>query len=368
MIAYSAEKIFTGHDWLNNHSILVEDGTIREIMPTDLLPFDINEVQFEWNMIVPAFIDLQIYGAGGKLLAMFPEADALTRLQQYCMAGGAHYCLATVATNEYDVFYKCIDAIKAYWTNGGSGIIGLHIEGPWINVEKRGAHIAALIHSPSMEQAMQLLEYGKGIIKMITLAPEVCSREIVELIQSYDVVVSAGHTNATFGEATGAFDNGITVATHLYNAMSPLQHRQPGMVGAVLHHRSAMASIIPDGLHVDFEAVAIAKRIMHERLFMITDAVTETNMGPYPHRREGDRYVSEGILSGSALTMLKGVQNCVQKIGINLDEALRMAALYPATVMGLQNQLGSITRGHKADLLVLNEQLAIVEQVTAYDS
>ena len=367
MIAYSAEKIFTGYDWLNNHSILVEDGTIREVMQTDMLPYDIDEVKFEWNMIVPAFIDLQIYGAGGKLLAMFPEVDALTRLQQHCLQGGTHYCLPTVATNEYEVFYNCIDAVKAYWTNGGTGILGLHIEGPWINVAKRGAHKANLIHAPTLEQARHLLEYGKGIIKMITLAPEVCSIEVVGLIQSYGVVVSAGHTNATFNEATTAFDKGIPVATHLFNAMSPLQHRQPGMVGAIMHHRSAMASIIPDGHHVDFEAVAIAKKIMGERLFMITDAVTETDSGPYPHQPEGDKFVSDGILSGSALTMLKGVQNCVQKIGISLDEALRMAALYPAKVIGLQNQLGSIARGQKADLLVLNERLSIVDQVTGYN-
>ena len=367
MIAYSAEKIFTGHDWLNNHSILVEDGTIREVMPTDMLPFDIDEVQFEWNMMVPAFIDLQIYGAGSKLFAMFPEADALARLQQHCFKGGTHYCMPTVATNEYEVFYKCIDAVKAYWTNGGTGILGLHIEGPWINVAKRGAHLASLIHAPTMEQAKHLLDYGKGIIKMITLAPEVCSQQVIDLVQSYGVVVSAGHTNATFTEATHAFNKGIPVATHLYNAMSPLQHRQPGMVGAVMHHPHAMASIITDGHHVDFEAIAIAKKIMGNRLFMITDAVTETENGPYPHMLNGDKFVSEGILSGSAITMLKGVQNCVQKVGISLEEALRMASLYPAKVIGLQNQLGSIARGHKADFLVLNERLELVNQVTAYD-
>lgn len=367
MIAYSAEKIFTGFDWLHNHSIIVDDGIIKEVMPTDMLPFDVEDKDFEWNMIVPAFIDLQIYGAGGKLLAMHPETDALIRLQQYCLQGGAHYCLPTVATNNYEVFYRCIDAVKEYWTKGGTGILGLHIEGPWLNVAKRGAHIAALIHSPTLEQARDLLEYGKGIIKMITLAPEVCSSEVINLIQSYGVVVSAGHSNATFNQATAAFDNGIMVATHLYNAMSPLQHRQPGMVGAVMHHYATMASIIPDGYHVDFEAIAIAKKIMGERLFMITDAVTETLDGPYPHRLEGEKFVSEGILSGSALTMLKGVQNCVHKVGISLEESLRMAALYPAKVIGLQNQLGSIGKGQKANLLVLNERLTIVEQVTSYN-
>ena len=199
---------------------------------------------------------------------------------------------------------------------------------------------------------------------MITLAPEVCSKEVIDLVRSYGVIIAAGHSNATYAEATAAFDGGITTATHLYNAMSPLQHRQPGLVGAAMHHPTAMASIIPDGYHVDFEAIAIAKKVMGERLYMITDAVTETSEGPYPHQREGDKYVSNGILSGSALTIIKGVQNCVEKAGISLDEALRMASLYPAKVLGIQNTLGKIAKGFKAEMVVLNDDLAIVDHVT----
>ena len=193
---------------------------------------------------------------------MYPDTDALYKLKEYCEKGGAAYCLPTAATNTLEVFYKCIDAVRAYWNEGGEGILGLHIEGPWINPIKRGAHIESLIHSPTVKEVSDLLEYGKDVIKMITLAPEVCSKEVITLIQSHDIVISAGHSNATYKEAMQAFSNGIKIVTHLYNAMSALQHREPGLVGATFNNENVMASIIPDGHHVDYAAIRIAKKIM----------------------------------------------------------------------------------------------------------
>ncbi|MGI8581140.1 MAG: N-acetylglucosamine-6-phosphate deacetylase, partial [Chitinophagaceae bacterium] len=230
----------------------------------------------------------------------------------------------------------------------------------WINKLKRGAHIESLIHSPTLDEAKELLAYGKGVIKMITLAPEVCSREVINLILSSDIIISAGHSNATFGEGINAFDNGIATATHLFNAMSPLHHMEPGLPGAILQHSSVMASIIPDGYHVDFEMISISKQIMKERLFIITDAVTETNEGLYPHQLVGDKYESSGILSGSAITMAKGVKNLVDKTGIELSEALRMASLYPARLLGMSNQLGIIKKGYRADIVFLDDTLNVI--------
>ncbi len=343
---YSAATIFTGTQWLEGHSIVVEGGWIREIVPTHKLLVPSTK---EADCLVPAFIDVQIYGAHGKLFSVFPEVDALQRLHRYCTEGGAYFFLPTVATNTNQVIHACIDAIRQYWQQGGKGCIGLHIEGPWINAEKRGAHKATIIHAPTVDEVRHLLDYGNGVIKMITLAPEVCSKEVVALIKSYGVVVSAGHSNATYNEALQSFDEGhITAITHLYNAMSPLQHRQPGLVGAAFNHTGIMASIIPDGHHVDFAAVKIAKQVMKERLFVITDAVTETDTGFYPHQLAGDKYESNDILSGSALKMEKAVRNLVQHCGIQLEEALRMCSLYPAQVLGLDNELGKIEKGFKA--------------------
>ena len=352
--AYIADSIFTGEKWIKDHAVIVENAMIKELIPVAEVSSSLPVEKFDNHFLAPAFIDLQIYGAYGKLLAVYPEVDSLFKLNEYCRSGGAVYCLPTVATNAYEVFYQSIDAIRDYWNKGGEGILGIHLEGPWINTVKRGAHIESLIHSPSLDQAKALLEYGKGVIKMITLAPEVCSQEVIDLILSYNIVISAGHSNATYEQAKNSFASGITTVTHLYNAMSPLQHRLPGLVGAVMDDDKTMASIIPDGHHVDYAAIRIAKQVMKDRLFVITDAVTETDKGRYQHHLVGDKYEAGGILSGSALTMSKSIQNLVNHVAVDLGEAIRMCSLYPATVIGLEKELGKIEKGYKAKLVVLN--------------
>ncbi|MCU7552771.1 N-acetylglucosamine-6-phosphate deacetylase [Chitinophagaceae bacterium LB-8] len=358
---YFSGKIFTGDQWLSNHAVVVDGNTIEQVVALDNLREKEAIVELKDKILAPAFIDLQIYGANRKLFSVYPSVDALYDLFEYCSRGGAALFQPTVATNTMEVFYRCIDAAKEYRQQGGKGMIGLHLEGPWINAEKRGAHKVECIQEPTLKEVKGLLEYGKGIITMITIAPEVCSDEVIELIQSYNIIVSAGHSNATYHQAIAAFDKGIQVVTHLYNAMSPLQHREPGLVGASFLHQQVRSSIIPDGYHVDFRAVKIAKQMMKERLFAITDAVTETSLGFYPHQLDGDKYISEGILSGSALTMHKAFINLVRYADIPVEEALRMCSLYPAQVMHLDKQYGKIAPGYTAQFLVLDEDLNLVQ-------
>ena len=357
---YTADRIFTGDTWLNDQAIITNGGVIDEILPASSLVDRGSVENFPGCYIAPAFIDLQIYGADKKLFAVFPETDALLKLKGYCNKGGAAYCLPTVATNSREVFFKCIDAIRAYWKNGREGILGLHIEGPWINTVKKGAHIESLIHWPNMDEVKELLEYGKDVIKMITLAPEGCDEKVIEYILSNGIIISAGHSNATYKQARNGFQQGIGTATHLYNAMSPLQHREPGLVGAIFDS-NIMASIIPDGHHVDYAAIRIAKKILEDRLFVITDAVTETSQGYYQHYLAGDKYESAGILSGSALNMNTALQNLVNHVGIQLDEALRMCSLYPARVAKKEHELGKIEKGYRATLVVLDDKMQLVK-------
>lgn len=358
--AILADTVFTGETWLKNHAVILRDGIIQDVVPAAELGSDI-KVEHKTGMLVPAFIDLQIYGAYGKLLAVHPEPDALFKLNDYCRSGGAVYCMPTVATNAYTVFQDSIDAIRKYWEQGGKGILGIHLEGPWINTIKRGAHIESLIHAPTLQQVKELLAYGKGVIRMITLAPEVCSDDVIEYIHSEGIVISAGHSNATYEQALDGFSKGIKAVTHLYNAMSPLQHRSPGLAAAAMDDRRAMSSIIPDGHHVDYAAIRIAKRAMGDRLFVITDAVTETTTGAYPHKLAGDKYESEGILSGSALTMLKSVKNLVNHCQIDLGEAIRMCSIYPARVIGMDQRFGKIEKGFDVHMLLLNEANELIE-------
>ena len=346
----SARQIFTGEEWIANSALLIAESRIEAIEPFAEVP--------QYDLLVPSFIDLQIYGAYGKLLSVFPEPESLSLLYRYCLQGGASFFLPTVATNTREVFNAAIDAVRSYWRQGGLGCLGLHLEGPWLNPLKRGAHVASLLRTPTKAEVIDLLKEAEGVVKLITLAPEVCDPELIGIIRDHGIRVSAGHSNATFQEATSAFKNGVSLATHLYNAMSSLQHRAPGMVGALFCAESTMASIIPDGHHVDWPALQIAKKQMGDRLFVITDAVTETSEGPYLHQLVKDRYETAGVLSGSSLTMLKALNNLLHFGAIELDEALRMCSLYPAKALGVDNRLGRLAPGYEAHwtALTLHDQ------------
>lgn len=355
-----AEKLFTGTEWLYNCQLVIADGIIQSIEASTNKSFN-EETETFW---VPAFVDFQVYGAAQKLFAVHPTPDTLQTMNEVFSKEGTCLFQPTLATNTMDVFRKGIDAVRDYWQGGGKGVAGLHLEGPWIHPAKRGAHIESLIHSPTMMEVEEILAYGKGVIKTITIAPEVCSNEVLDLLLASGIVVSAGHSNATYQEAMKSFEKGIHAVTHLYNAMSPLHHREPGLVGAALQHSNASANIIPDGHHVDFAAIAIAKKLMGERLFAITDAVTETSEGDYKHQRVGDKYECNGTLSGSAISMYDAFYNLVTKVGIETEEALRMCSLYPAKILGMDHLYGRLAPGSVAGAVVLDKQLALVDVIS----
>jgi N-acetylglucosamine-6-phosphate deacetylase len=358
---FCAEKLFTGNEWLYNHEIAVEDGIIKSVLPSTEYTLITDDTD---SFIAPAFIDFQVYGAAEKLFAVSPSAETLQAMQEVFSKEGTCLFQPTLATNTIEVFKQGIDAIRKYWAGGGKGVHGVHLEGPWLHPDKRGAHIKELIHSPTIDEVKDLLEYGKDVIKTITIAPEVCSDEVIALILSYDIILSAGHSNATYSEAIKSFDKGIKTVTHLYNAMSPLHHREPGLVGAAIHHSSVAASIIPDGHHVTFTAISIAKALMGDRLFAITDAVTETTTGPYQHHFVENRYECNGTLSGSAISMYDAFYNLVNRVEIKIEEALRMCSLYPARALGIEYQYGKIAPGFAAQFVVLNKQLDLVNVIT----
>jgi N-acetylglucosamine-6-phosphate deacetylase len=302
---------------------------------------------------------MQIYGGNGKLFSHDLSIESLKATYEYCLHGGCTHFMITMATNTIEKFLQGFDVVRAYWQQGGRGLLGLHLEGPYINPGKRGAHLAQCVKKASMEEVKMLLEKGEGVFKMMTLAPEQCDDAIIDLLLQHNIIISAGHTNATYQQAMNGFNKGIHAATHLFNAMSPLQHREPGMVGAVMNHPFVMSSIVCDGVHVDYAAVHIAKKVLQQRLFFITDAVAETTSGEYQHVFRNDRYtLPDGTLSGSALTMLQCVKNAVAHAGISLEEALRMAAAYPAQLI-TDKKLGKIETGYQADFVVFDNMLEL---------
>lgn len=352
--AYINTKIFTGELWLDGYAVITDQGRIQQVVPQAQVPETAELTDLKGAILAPAFIDLQIYGGNGKLFPFTPDSATLKATYEYCCSGGAAFFMPTIPTHSPEVIRKSIEAVKQYWDEGGKGVLGLHLEGPFINPEKKGAHLTRFIKQPAAADIDELLTLGKGIIRMMTLAPECCDPALVKQLQDAGIVVSAGHSNADYATAYRAFDDGITTTTHLFNAMSPLQSRAPGLVGAIYDHPSVNASIVADGVHVDFNAVRISKKIMGDRLFLITDAVVACEDGDYVYVEEPDRYVNaQGVLAGSRLTMHKAVKNCIDHVCILPEEALRMASLYPAKVAGLSHELGKIAPGYLDTMVVL---------------
>lgn len=355
--------IYSGKEILSGIAILIDEGKIRGFVYDTDLPDEYDIHDLKGNKIAPAFIDLQIYGGNGYLFSSDPSAEAINATQEYCFQGGATKFLMTIATNSKEIVSKGISAAKKYLHEGGKGLIGLHLEGPWICPEKKGAHLLEFIHQPTMEEVKKLVEEAEGVVKMITLAPEMVDDSVMDYLHANKIIISAGHSNASYVQATRGFAK-IKTATHLFNAMSAFQSREPGMVGAIYDHPSVCASIVADGIHVDFAAIRISKKILDERLFLITDAVAENRSSPYPHVFKNDRYIlPDGTLSGSTLTMMKAVCNCVQHCGIDLSEALRMASLYPAKILGIENEFGLIERNQNASFVVFDKDMDLVEVI-----
>ena len=359
-VTYVNARIFTGDRFLEDHAVLTDKGRIIGILPASEIPEDTQRVELSGLTLAPSLIDLQIYGGNGKLFPYHLDTASLKATYEYCRGGGAAHFMPTVPTSSWEVMLKAIQAVKAYWEEGGAGVLGLHLEGPFMNPDKRGAHLIQYITTPTQQDIDRLLEHGRGIIKMMTLAPECCDPKLVKQLQEAGILISAGHSNATYQQGYTAFENGITAATHLFNAMSALQSRAPGMVGAIYDHNRVCASVVADGIHVDFASIRISKKIMGERLYLITDAVAESLVGDYVYVFEKDRYVNaQGVLAGSCLTMMQAVKNCVQQVGIPLDEALRMGSTYPAALAGKENELGRIAAGYRDSMVAFDENLAV---------
>ncbi len=345
--------VFTNDKLVSGRALLIKGSRVIALVAPDEVPDEAQIVDVAGNYVVPGFIDLQIYGGGGRLFSAEPSADSMEKIANALAKSGTTGFMITMATNTMGVMDKAFEALTEY---KHPALLGLHLEGPYLNVSRRGAHPAEYIRNPDSAEIAALLRRAGNCLRMMTIAPERFAPETIRLLLDYGVLLSAGHSDASFDEATTGFRNGIRAVTHLFNAMSPLHHRYPGLPGATFQSDTARASIIADGIHVDYQTLSISKKLMGDRLFLITDAVVETDRGIYTHVFRGDRYtLADGTLSGSALTMMQAVANCVRHAGIPLEEALRMASLYPASLIGADAH-GRIASGTAANLVIFDSQ------------
>ncbi len=347
---------FTGRELISNMALLTDGGRVTGFTDPASAAEEVERIDCRGYLVTAGMIDLQIAGGGGFLFSSNPTPEALVAITNSIVESGTTGFLVAIPTNTEEVYRR---AFRTVIENPHSAVMGLHLEGPYISLAKRGAHARELIRKPSAEDVSGLLAEAGGTIRMMTVAPEVCSPDIIKLMNDNGIVVAAGHSNATFREAVGGFALGIESTTHLFNAMSQIHHRDPGLPGAVFWSENARASIIADGIHVDYAMVAIAKKIMQERLLLVSDAVEENEDGAYQHIRQSDRYtLPDGTLSGARLTMLDAVRNCINHAGIEKYEALRMASLYPAQLIRADDR-GAIVPGARADLILLDDRVEI---------
>ncbi len=358
MIAITNCKLFQDGKLHEHHSVLIENGNITSIS-NEIVPPGFVQLDAEGDLLSPSFLDLQIYGSGGQLFSAYPTAATLRQMDTDLISKGTTGFLVAVATNTMEIVYQSLDAAKAYRSES-NGFLGLHLEGPYLNAKRKGAHPEKYMRKAELDEVKRLIDHADGTIKMMTMAAELQDDAVISYLLDNQVILSLGHSDATFAEAMEAYGKGFTTTTHLFNAMPPMHHRAPNLPAAILNHPSAMASIIADGQHVDFEMLRISHKLMQDRLFLITDAVTECNIGPYQHQLAGDKFITpDGTLSGSNITLLKAVENCVNHAGIALNDALNMASANPARLMGMSNITGFLKVGNRANLLLLSDELKL---------
>jgi len=371
MFALVNGRIYSGHQILDNHAVVIANGRIDRVIPRESLPADVEQRDVSGAIIAPGFIDLQLNGCGG--VQFNDDIDALSVetleiMQRANEKSGCTSFLPTLITSSDELMQRAIETMRAYLQKHQHQALGLHLEGPWLSKAKKGTHNPALIRLPDAALVQYLCE-NADVITKVTLAPENAGSDVIRQLTEAGIIVSAGHSNATYEEAKAGFSAGISFATHLYNAMPTFAGREPGLIGALFDSPDVYCGIIADGLHVHYANVRNAKRIKGDKLILVTDATAPASAaisefifaGKTIYYRDGLCVDENGTLSGSALTMIEAVQNSVEHVGIALDEALRMASLYPARAMGVEKQLGSIEAGKIANLTVFTRDFKIIK-------
>lgn len=371
MYALTHCTFYTGDAILQDHALVVEGESILGLCPAHELSDDVRRVDGQGLAAAPGFIDLQLNGCGGVMFNDDITSATLDQMHRTNLHSGTTSFLPTLITTSDAAMLEAIAVVAAYRRQHPDRVLGLHLEGPYLNPQRRGIHAARYVRSPDTAMIDQLVAAGPEVIKLITLAPEVVPGSMIQRLVEAGIRVSAGHSAASFEDAITGFESGISLVTHLFNAMSPWQGRSPGLVGATFDRAEVYAGIIADGHHVHYASLRLAHQIKGDRLLLVTDATPPvgTTMpsfmigGQEVFYRNGRCVSAEGTLGGSALTLIEAVQNCVQQAGIPLAEALRMAALYPARAIGVDDILGRLAPGYRANLVVFDPQRFTVQTI-----
>jgi len=347
----------------DNYNLIISNDRIVEFIDETGSLTGYETIDLKGNYLCSGFIDLQIMGANGALYGGNPTPEGLDIMERALVKEGVVAFLPTISTNSLLVLKKAISIAKKYREKALGNFFGLHLEGPFISEKSRGAHPKEFIRKPSIEDIKEILNGDHDEVKMLTIAPEQFDGETLAYLDEQKIILAMGHTSATYLETINFF-TGSQAVTHLFNGMPSIHHRNPGPIPAIFE-KKPYTSIVADGIHVDFSIVAFAKRNLGEFLYLISDAATPCSTGIYQHKDGGNRFVTNNpdneteVLSGSKLTMMKAIKNCVQYIGITLEEAINMATLYPSRLLGIDNEYGSIKSSKLANFVVFDHNYEI---------
>lgn len=365
MIAVSGVTIFDGTETHRDSALVFGDGEIVGVFKADQIPQNCEHLRLDGGLIVPGYVDLQVNGGGGVLFNENPSVESVRTICQAHSRYGTTALLPTLITDSTDILDRAIQAGIDAERQNVPGFLGLHLEGPHLSVEKKGAHDSRFIR-PMDEESLEKIVAAKNQLRylMITVAPEAVSLAQISKLASAGIVVSLGHSDTTFKGVRAAAEAGATCVTHLFNAMSPLTHREPGMVGAALQTGTLHAGLIADGCHVDPAVISIALSAKHGpgKIFLVTDAMSTigTQIASFHlndrtiWRRNGRLELEDGTLAGADLDMHSAVKFMSNTVGVEFEEALRMAASYPAAAIGCADKLGALKQGRRASFIHLN--------------
>jgi N-acetylglucosamine-6-phosphate deacetylase len=367
--ALTGARVFDGDNWHDRAALVVNDGKVEGVIAADF-PTDMKRIALPGGMLVPGFVDLQINGAGGALLNAAPTQQSIRTICETMQQFGTTASLPTLITDTPEIMDRAVEAGRDAAAQRVPGFLGLHLEGPHLSLARKGAHDPALIRPFSDNDLQRLIHARSGMPCLLTtVAAETVTPEEIAAIAEERIVVSIGHSDASYAAVGEAVSAGASMVTHLFNAQSQVGNREPGVAGAALDIGAISAGLIADGIHVHPATLAAAVRAKRGpgRIFLVTDAMplTGTDAPSFVlnnrtvHRKDGALRLADGTLAGADLTMIAAVAFMHRAIGLDLGEALRMAALYPAQAMGIEESYGHLHRGARADMVLLSDDLSV---------
>jgi N-acetylglucosamine-6-phosphate deacetylase len=361
-------RLLTGSGLVSGQTLLLSGARIEALAdPADARCKDAVTVDLGGQLLLPGFIDVQVNGGGGVLFNDDPNPESIRAIGAAHRRFGTTGFLPTLISDDLDTIGRAIAAVQAALDAGMPGVLGIHIEGPFLNWARRGVHDSK--HLRLLDTSLvSLLSRLRGGRTVVTLAPEMTTPDMVAHLAAGGILVSAGHSEASYAETTAAIAHGLRGFTHLFNAMARLEPREPGIVGAALYDENTWCGIIVDGHHVDPVMLKLALRCKrHDRFMLVTDAMpivgsaepTFVLQGRTIQVIDGICRDENGTLAGTALDMAAAVRNAVSLLGLDIVEAARMASEYPAEFLGLGDELGRIAPGYRANLVLMDDDLQV---------